>query len=536
MRPRNLYDGIRKSFLLPVEILVFVFFIWSPSLAQACATVRGPKPTSEDFIQSEQAVIIWDEAHKIEHFIRQADIRTDDPDLGFLVPTPQVPELVEVDPSIFQLAADVGRPKKIQEIVYHKPLQIFGPVLEGPAAVLALPFVSLLTGMSERDDSNELKIVSEQDVAGYHAVVLAADNAAALALWLKENGYESTPELEAWLKPYVAAKWTITAFKLIKPKPSDGTFLDASKPIVTHAIRMSFATDRPFFPYSEPGDKQRAHAASPYGRTLRVAVLSSGRMQGVLADGSPWPGNLLFAGSPKPDTGTVWTADKWMTFAKLDGQLTLPAMLTYWRDDSNPRPGTTDLYFSPAPEQSSFRKTEIDYSIPALHLFDLTDLFSDIAGLIIVVLLPGAPLYCGWRLIRLNHPRRISPTAALSKSQALFEIRRIFGFFAVMMGSLYCVSCLIAAYMLRNIADSLPGKPLPSLCNPVVLIAVGGLFLTLVHCGVRAFRRAPTADKPYQHRTMFGRYWDYLMAGGSILIGAAFSFAIVTVFIIRFTE
>ncbi len=196
-------------------------------------TVRGPKPTSEDYIQSEQAVIIWDQTHKIEHFIRQADISTKDPDLGFLVPTPDVPELVEVDSSIFQLAADVARPKLVREIVYHTPLQIFGPVLRGPAGILALPFVGLLTGMSDRDSSDEPKIVSEQDIAGYHAVILAANDAMTLALWLKQNDYEWTPEAEAWLKPYVAAKWTITAFKLIKAKPSRVAFSEESEPILS---------------------------------------------------------------------------------------------------------------------------------------------------------------------------------------------------------------------------------------------------------------------------------------------------------------
>jgi hypothetical protein len=430
----------------------------------------------------------------------------------------------------------VGQPRKVQEIVYHTPLQIFGPVIKGPAGILALPFFSTLSGMSDQVDSDQPKIVSEQDVAGYHAVVLAADNATALVLWLKENNYESTPELEAWLKPYIAAKWTITAFKLIKPKPSDVVILDESKPIVTRAIRMSFATDRPFFPYSEPGDKQRSHVASPCGRTLRVAVLSTGRMQGALADGSPWPGDLLFAGSPKPDTGAVWTVDEWLAFAKLDDRLTLPTTLTYWRDDSNPRPGTTDLYFSTAPDQSFFRKTEIDYSLPTLYRIDFSNPLFDLAGLLIVVLLPGVPLYCGWRLIRLNRVGGVTPMAAPAQSRRLFAISQVFGFIAIVMGSLNCVSCIIVAYMLYTAFDSLPGYPFPVFDTPVIALLVGGLFLTLVHCGVRAFRREPTANEPYCHRTTFEHYWDYIMAGGSILIGVIFSLAIIAVFIASFFE
>jgi hypothetical protein len=103
-----------------------------------------------------------------------------------------------------------------------------------------------------------------------------------------------------------------------------------------------------------------------------------------------------------------------------------------------------------------------------------------------------------------------------------------------MMGALYFMSCIVVAYLLLHIAESLPGKPLPAICSPVISIAIGILFLTLVHCGVRAFQEEPTADAPYKHRATFGRYWDYIMASGSILIGVAFSLAVVTVFLITF--
>ena len=491
---------------------------------------RGPNPTSENYIASEQAVIIWDEAHKIEHFIRQADIRTKDPDLGFLVPTPQTPELVEVDPSIFQLAADMARPKKVREVIYHTPLQIFGSVLRGPAGLLAAPFFGTISGMSDRSP-DEPEIISEQDIAGYHAVILAADDANGLAQWLKQNGYETTPELEAWFKPYIAAKWKITAFKLIKTKPSGITFSSEDKPIITHAIRMSFATDRPFFPYSEPGDKHRARVASPYGRALRVAVLSTGRMQGNLDDLTPWAGDLYFAGSPTPASDSVWKTSDWLAFAKLDGRLTLPTTLTYWRDLSNPRPGTTDLYFSAAADQSSFRKTEIDYSLPARYWLDLSNPISDLAGLLIAVLLPGVPLYCGWRIINLNRACGFSATTPPSGSKYFFAADQIFGFIAIVMGSFYSICCLVISYWLLDVADMLPGKPLPFFANSTIGLAVAGLLWTLVYSGVRAFRCEPTTKVLYVHRTAFGRFADYLMAGGAILIGVAFLFAVGVAFI-----
>jgi hypothetical protein len=91
---------------------------------RACIALGSDKnhpPT----ITGEQAVIIWDEAHKIEHFIRQADISTKEPNLGFIVPTPQTPELVEADPLLFRMALEEAAPKMVPEIIEETPLSSF---------------------------------------------------------------------------------------------------------------------------------------------------------------------------------------------------------------------------------------------------------------------------------------------------------------------------------------------------------------------------------------------------------------------------
>ena len=44
-----------------------------------------------------------------------------------------------------------------------------------------------------------VRVVAEQRVAGYNAVVLEADSASTLADWLKAHGYAERAELSAWL-------------------------------------------------------------------------------------------------------------------------------------------------------------------------------------------------------------------------------------------------------------------------------------------------------------------------------------------------
>src|SRR5262249_17970023 len=96
--------------------------------------------------------------------------------------------------------------------------------------------------------------------------------------------------------PYVAAKWKITAFKIMQD-PKTGQ-LATTKP-----VRMSFKTDRPFFPYREPEDttskngtgtkpdedkeskkRHKNGRTSPPVRMLRVYFLSDVRMEGKLGD------------------------------------------------------------------------------------------------------------------------------------------------------------------------------------------------------------------------------------------------------------
>ena len=67
--------------------------------ASACAVV--PRPGYEARIAGEEAVIIWDEANRVEHFIRRASFETSGPSLGFLVPTPSAPQLAEASDELF---------------------------------------------------------------------------------------------------------------------------------------------------------------------------------------------------------------------------------------------------------------------------------------------------------------------------------------------------------------------------------------------------------------------------------------------------
>jgi hypothetical protein len=350
---------------------------------RACIALGSDKnhpPT----ITGEQAVIIWDEAHKIEHFIRQADISTKEPNLGFIVPTPQTPELVEADPLLFRMALEEAAPKMVPEIIEETPLQFIHRILGSWDESNVFSTISENLAVAE-PATNGVQVISEQDVADYHATILSADNVTSLGQWLKDNGYAWNKDDEAWLKLYVENKWKITAFKLLKKPSEQGT--DSIK---THAIRMSFAADHPFFPYSEPGDTAEGQNKGSGSRSLSVAILSNQRMGGVLADGHAWPGKLLFSGPME----APYVPSQFLAFAKLDDPklaIAVPICLTYFLDESDPRPGTADLNFSPSADQSPIQRIEINYDLPKDYRIDWSHPLSD-AGAFAIVLLILTPL------------------------------------------------------------------------------------------------------------------------------------------------
>jgi hypothetical protein len=301
----------------------------APQPGWACAP--APRPGQFVRIAEESAIIIWDEKTRTQHFIRRATFDTDAPDFGFLVPTPTEPALAEVNNSAFTDLEYLIRPKVIQK-----------PEITG-VDFTPLLFGIFLFNLSAGDRAlveSEVRLLSAQRVAGYDAVVLEADNAAALSRWLDKHGYASSPSLTEWLAPYVAARWKITAFKIAK---------DASiREIGTSAVRMSFTTDRPFFPYREPADQREAKEAQTGDRLLRVFFLGSSRMDGAIGDkaSSAWPGQTVWA-----DRISEADREKLSSLVPRDSQLAPNTWLSVFEDKSSPRPGTDEVYFTPSKQQ-----------------------------------------------------------------------------------------------------------------------------------------------------------------------------------------
>lgn len=225
------------------KLVVGLALAISTSGLACCGVAGGGKRVQ---FAGQTNIVIWDAATKTEHFIRDARFTSDAKDFGFIAPSPTQPELVAVSKKAFELLASLAPPPP-------------------PTADAAK---SASAGIADA----AVQVLQSKDVAGYHATTLRANDAHALATWLKQNGYQLTKGTEGWLKPYVAKNWVLTAFKVLNP----------SNQASTGPVRMSFHTERPFNPFLVPSENLRNRHPG-----LKLYFVARYPVEGKLT-GTPW--------------------------------------------------------------------------------------------------------------------------------------------------------------------------------------------------------------------------------------------------------
>jgi hypothetical protein len=301
------------------------------SLAPACCPVP---PRGKAVVNADQTVVIvWDAASKTQHFIRQASFKSDADDFGFLVPTPTQPDLEESGNEAFPFLAKVTEPAKQR---MPRP-----------------PHCSFCCGEEPATKSvATVRVLADKLVAGLQAVVLETKSSDALVHWLKEHGYAFSPEVEAWAKPYVEAGWKITALRVAKGKELGDQRIAAS------ALRMSFRTERPLFPYREPDPRKSAQTLAAQHRLLRIYFLAEARYGGELSNGMPWSGKVAWANKL-----TVEQRARALGLLKIpENKKQAECWLTEFEDEWSYKGAPADVDFLRAPNQDTIvREPIIEY-------------------------------------------------------------------------------------------------------------------------------------------------------------------------------
>lgn len=308
------------------------------AVREAAACAAAPPEGATVRIADEEALIAWDEASGVEHFVRRATFTSTAASFGFLVPTPTRPELGEVADDVF---------KKLQQAITPERVERAGPLSVRVGSLFMGGDKSSAAPESPTASAALVRVLEEKRVAGFDATVLEADDPAALSSWLAERGFAQSPALKEWLARYVEQRWKITAFKLAQP--ADPERPEAARELGTKAVRLSFKTDRPFYPYREPADQREPTAAPPgsphkSARRLRVYFVGAARMSGALGESGSWNVTTPFAAPYSASASEL-------------GVPSLPgdAWLTVFEDAQYPRPGSDEVFFARAADQAPIK-------------------------------------------------------------------------------------------------------------------------------------------------------------------------------------
>jgi hypothetical protein len=271
--------------------------------------------------------MIWDKDRQTQHFIRKADFKTDAEDVGFLVPSPSRPQLAESGNAAFAKLAEITAP----------------PVSRG----IGIPFGCSVAEPDARNFSS-VRVIEEKRVAGFNATVLTARSGADLMNWLKDHGYAYSPSVAEWAAPYLGGDWHFTALKIAKDAEGE-----TRNDLKAGALRISFRTSRPLFPYREPDAGTSRSALAAPDRLLRIYFIAHARYRGEIEGGKAWSGK------------TVWSGDITAHREELLQYLRLPGntgpskwWLTEFEDRWPYAKAAGDVYFSKDKSQAGLsRKT-----------------------------------------------------------------------------------------------------------------------------------------------------------------------------------
>lgn len=300
--------------------LIAAITLWASAThsTQACCALGR---LGEPVVNADQTVLlIWDPKTKTEHFIRKASFKAEGDDFGFLVPSPSRPQLSESGGEAFPHLANITRPQV-------KPQVGFG--CSAPTTRFAAV-------------GNAVTVLEQKDVAGFHATVLSATSASAFTGWLKTNGYYFSPEVEAWAAPYVRDGWMFTALRVAKRSKSP-----AGTSVKADALRITFQTEHPLFPYREPDSREAARKVGASSRLLRLYFISDERYEGALDGTHSWSGKAVWS-NPLPQSEKD-TLRRLLKLPPSSGpqKWWLTEFEDHWRYGIAPG----DLYFAPARTQ-----------------------------------------------------------------------------------------------------------------------------------------------------------------------------------------
>jgi len=127
---------------------------------RACAPLAQLEQSKVEVVD-ESAVIVWDKANQTEHFIRRATFDATGKSIGFIVPTPSVPQLAAANNEVFKELTEAIRPQLVD-----RPYNAYGLDLFIRGQKISNEFKAAGTYLTD-----SIEVVRTQQVGAYDATV-----------------------------------------------------------------------------------------------------------------------------------------------------------------------------------------------------------------------------------------------------------------------------------------------------------------------------------------------------------------------------
>jgi hypothetical protein len=270
-----------------------------------CLAFNVSNPMS---LVDEKAIIVWDPERKLEHFVRQASFEGEAMDFGFIVPAPSEPKVAEAKGEAFD------------------GLEVFvSKEMGGDSATTGF------AGMdSAAEPAGSVEVIDQYLVGDFEVSILKATDGKSMLDWLRENNYDSRPAMEDWLDHYAKMGWYFAALKFVRPE-------DAQSP-QTSAVRVSFTTDVPFYPYKMPEDTWPKGHVRPIALYFVSGGIARGQYRGSSKD---WEAEVKWSGDlPREEAMTLAT-----NIGLTADDIPEAATLTAFHNTENAQGYDQDLFF-----------------------------------------------------------------------------------------------------------------------------------------------------------------------------------------------
>ena len=231
----------RARLLVAAGVASLALTVASASQAIACGGFFPPiqEGARRPSLAYEQTLIVFDAEQGKQHFIREVTFRGTSSTFGFVVPAPTRPTVAAVKTSPFADLRD--------SFPFERPQTTRGRGL-----------LRIGAGGSAGGGSSGVTVLEKRQVGSFTAFVLAASDRDALSKWLRDNGFTSTRQADAWLAKYVPLGFYYVAMRY-RPR-AGGASSDA---VHAETMRISFDTPVPYYPYQEPASKAPQDDAEP---------------------------------------------------------------------------------------------------------------------------------------------------------------------------------------------------------------------------------------------------------------------------------